>query len=232
MALIKCPECHGPVSDTSTKCPHCGYDIQKYVVKQQQKVDDAIACAVAKQESELQQRLKTIDNMNIPNAPKLKISWVTIAFLCFGILILFLLLIGNGATPGWTWVVLLISLGLGFGFLYTDVSDYSTAKRKHQEIILDFDGHKAMLKKVAIEQSEHYITDLKSRDEFALSLAGIHTGEIQPKIDASLPKCPTCGSTDLTKLSVGTRAIDGFVYGQLSVEGRAQFRCNKCGYKW
>ncbi len=48
----------------------------------------------------------------------------------------------------------------------------------------------------------------------------------------NVPKCPTCGSTDLTKLGVAARAIDGLVFGRLSVEGRAQFRCNKCGYMW
>ena len=28
MALIKCPECGGTVSDKATKCPHCGYNFQ------------------------------------------------------------------------------------------------------------------------------------------------------------------------------------------------------------
>lgn len=48
----------------------------------------------------------------------------------------------------------------------------------------------------------------------------------------NVPKCPTCGSIDLTKLSIASRAIDGAIFGRLSVEGRAQFRCNKCGYMW
>ncbi len=78
MALIKCPECQGSVSDTSVKCPHCGYDIQKYVVKQRQTTDEAIARAVAKQKSELQRRLDEINCMRVPDAPKIKISWVTI----------------------------------------------------------------------------------------------------------------------------------------------------------
>ena len=29
MALIKCPECKGQVSDTAESCPHCGYIICK-----------------------------------------------------------------------------------------------------------------------------------------------------------------------------------------------------------
>lgn len=55
---------------------------------------------------------------------------------------------------------------------------------------------------------------------------------VQKDQNTNMPKCPTCGSIDLTKIGVGTRAIDGLVFGRLSVEGRAQFRCNKCGYVW
>lgn len=29
MALIKCPECGGTVSDSATTCPHCGYPLKK-----------------------------------------------------------------------------------------------------------------------------------------------------------------------------------------------------------
>lgn len=46
------------------------------------------------------------------------------------------------------------------------------------------------------------------------------------------PKCPTCGSTDLFKKSAAGRALDGFVFGRLSVEGRAQWQCKNCGYMW
>ncbi len=51
----------------------------------------------------------------------------------------------------------------------------------------------------------------------------------QPKAQ---PKCPTCGSTRLIKKGVAGRAIDGFVFGRLSVEGRAQFICQDCGYQF
>lgn len=54
----------------------------------------------------------------------------------------------------------------------------------------------------------------------------------QAKPTINVPQCPTCGSTDLTKIGAGTRAIDGFFFGRLSVEGRAQWRCNKCSHMW
>lgn len=52
------------------------------------------------------------------------------------------------------------------------------------------------------------------------------------KVEVNVPRCPTCGSTNLTKKGVGARAIDGFFFGRLSVEGRSQFRCQNCGYEW
>lgn len=49
---------------------------------------------------------------------------------------------------------------------------------------------------------------------------------------SSAPRCPTCGSTSLTKIGAGTRAVDGLFFGRLSVEGRAQWRCNSCNHMW
>jgi len=48
----------------------------------------------------------------------------------------------------------------------------------------------------------------------------------------SSPKCPTCGSTNITKINAMARGIDRAFFGRHSPEGRAQFRCNKCGYLW
>lgn len=48
----------------------------------------------------------------------------------------------------------------------------------------------------------------------------------------STPKCPTCGSTNVVKHGIGSRMIDGFVFGHLSVEGRAQWMCKSCGHMW
>lgn len=31
MSLISCPECNKEVSDTAKSCPHCGYNIEKYI---------------------------------------------------------------------------------------------------------------------------------------------------------------------------------------------------------
>ena len=51
-------------------------------------------------------------------------------------------------------------------------------------------------------------------------------------IGTPVPKCPTCGSTNIVKHGVGARILDGFVFGHLSVEGRAQWMCKACGHMW
>ena len=60
---------------------------------------------------------------------------------------------------------------------------------------------------------------------------------------ANVPKCPTCGSTNVDKLSQAGSTISAAVFGALSGTGTAgaltysalnnkQFHCNNCGYKW
>lgn len=53
-----------------------------------------------------------------------------------------------------------------------------------------------------------------------------------PVTNHNIPKCPACGSTKLQKLGIGTRAIDGFFFGRMSPEARAQFWCRNCDYRF
>ena len=51
------------------------------------------------------------------------------------------------------------------------------------------------------------------------------TGEI-------IPKCPTCGSTNIHKISLTSKAIGGYMWGVFSSNVRNTFKCSNCGYKW
>lgn len=46
------------------------------------------------------------------------------------------------------------------------------------------------------------------------------------------PKCPTCGSTNISKISGVKRAVHGYAFGLFSKTARSQFECKNCGYKW
>ena len=46
------------------------------------------------------------------------------------------------------------------------------------------------------------------------------------------PKCPTCGSTNVEKISFGKKALGGALFGLLSSDVRKSMHCKNCGYKW
>lgn len=46
------------------------------------------------------------------------------------------------------------------------------------------------------------------------------------------PVCPTCGSKNISKISLTSKAVGGVMFGVLSSNIRNTFKCNDCGYKW
>ena len=48
----------------------------------------------------------------------------------------------------------------------------------------------------------------------------------------NVPKCPTCGSTNITKISAVKRATHAYAFGLFSKTAKSQFECKNCGYKW
>lgn len=48
----------------------------------------------------------------------------------------------------------------------------------------------------------------------------------------NVPKCPTCGSTNIEKISVSSKVVGAGLFGLFSKTARSQLRCNNCGYKW
>lgn len=47
-----------------------------------------------------------------------------------------------------------------------------------------------------------------------------------------VPKCPTCGSSDIKKISTTAKVIGAGLFGLLSKTAKSQFECKNCGYKW
>lgn len=48
----------------------------------------------------------------------------------------------------------------------------------------------------------------------------------------NVPKCPTCGSTNIEKISSFDKAARAVMFGLFSKTARSQFKCTNCGYKW
>ena len=55
---------------------------------------------------------------------------------------------------------------------------------------------------------------------------------VEKKPSYSGPVCPTCGSRNVQKISLGSKLVGGWAFGYLSSNVRNTMKCNKCGYKW
>ena len=52
------------------------------------------------------------------------------------------------------------------------------------------------------------------------------------KEEKNVPKCPTCGSTNIKKLSTASKVMGAATFGLFSKTAKSQFKCSNCGYKW
>lgn len=46
------------------------------------------------------------------------------------------------------------------------------------------------------------------------------------------PKCPTCGSTNIKKITATQKASNAVLFGLFGNKRKKQFHCNNCGYEW
>lgn len=46
------------------------------------------------------------------------------------------------------------------------------------------------------------------------------------------PKCPTCNSTNLKKISTASKVVNSAVFGLFGTKRHKTFHCNNCGYEW
>lgn len=52
------------------------------------------------------------------------------------------------------------------------------------------------------------------------------------KEQANVPKCPTCQSTNIKKVSATSKVASVAMFGLLSQKVKKQFHCNNCDYEW
>ena len=55
---------------------------------------------------------------------------------------------------------------------------------------------------------------------------------LQNNAVARVPKCPTCGSVQVKKISTTAKVASGAMFGLFSKTARSQFQCLNCNYKW
>lgn len=48
----------------------------------------------------------------------------------------------------------------------------------------------------------------------------------------NIPKCPTCGSINVEKISMNRKVGGAMLFGLFSSDVRNTMHCKNCGYKW
>lgn len=76
-----------------------------------------------------------------------------------------------------------------------------------------------------------------SESEYSVSKTVVPSASVQTQTYMSTfakmrPTCPTCGSRNVSKISLTSKAIGGAMFGVFSSNIRNTFKCNNCGYKW
>ena len=80
--------------------------------------------------------------------------------------------------------------------------------------------------------------DLKEKDiiEFNLKMSQFKSQLEQQKSNktqnSNRPKCPTCGSTNIEKISTTKKVVGGAMFGLFSSDVRNSMHCKNCGAKW
>lgn len=59
---------------------------------------------------------------------------------------------------------------------------------------------------------------------------GYYTDHVVEPVN--IPKCPTCQSTNIEKISLTRKAVGGALFGLFSSNVRKTMHCKNCGYKW
>lgn len=108
------------------------------------------------------------------------------------------------------------------------------------ELNIDKDNFNILYKISSDNNFLQAMIDLKDKDpiEFQLKMSQFRTQVNQTKAieeqkqNANVPKCPTCGSTNIEKISFGKKAFGGALFGIFSSDVRKTMHCKNCGYKW
>ena len=113
-------------------------------------------------------------------------------------------------------------------FSFEDIDDDNWSKKRTAQIRAD----QASLYGNPEFSLRHYnkrLKEEKRRDERSFYLNQQRAKNPPSK---NIPKCPTCGSTNVDKISTLNRAVSIGFLGLASDKIGKQFCCKDCGYKW
>lgn len=254
MALITCPECGHQVSNTAKTCPECGYDVSKLIKKQkelnrkQQLNNKIIQLEKEKQEYHDKKYKEIYDSIQLPDKPttqNIKKHTYYVAFFC----ILSGILLGTNIFCKYMFdyiSLLVIILNIICIFLtIIFIPDVQEAKKQHQIDLDNYENnlknpenYKRIMTENLIEEDEKFEEYEDLIDEYKMKLKNngrknrpSNYQSHQPQ-NIAVPHCPTCGSPNIEKISIGKKMKGSFFFGFMSKDVRSTFHCKNCGYKW
>lgn len=112
-----------------------------------------------------------------------------------------------------------------FDFINSDSNSKVIAIKKTMELTgLDLESSKMLVNKILTNRSVPAVFNGRIK---TLQLNNSNTEKTQNQ-----PKCPTCSSTNIQKISATSKAAGAMTFGLFSKTAKSQFKCNNCGYKW
>ena len=101
----------------------------------------------------------------------------------------------------------------------------------------DRDGKEAFIEEIVKKSPNLDKTLFEHRDETIQRKndemkASIAVGKAILEEQSRVPKCPTCGSLNVEKISTGKKIFGGAMFGLFSSDVRNTMHCKNCGAKW
>ncbi len=210
MALIHCPECDKDVSDTAKICPHCGYDIQSYVLKKNAAEElNSIAHDNAQRVQEIIQNAeKQVEPLTKSHLYE---SIFGMSFCGVGFI---LSCIGGMISP------LIAALGAPcFAFLCAIFFFQFNKRKKELELSQsDYAAYKkTVIEKVKNDAEAHYQKDFEKKQ------AEKQTVHLQ---------CPVCNSTNVMRITTTDRVVTSMIVGVAGKNIGKQYMCRNCQHQW
>lgn len=96
-----------------------------------------------------------------------------------------------------------------------------------------FNCNQEIANSVLIEYKKQVYDEIKKyKDENPLTPQQIAHANAVAEEWQNKPKCPTCQSTNIKKVSGTSKAISVAMFGLFSQKVKKQFHCNNCDYEW
>ncbi len=212
MALIKCPECGEKISDKAPICVHCGYPLARELKKAEEASFEAsngsfamIICNIGPNRTQVMKDIRKYTSIEVQEVKELL----------------------DNVILGETVICVDENIQTLQALAETFVSDGCTVK----------------INPISIEESKNYrhyvepeiaptVEVYAPSDTDSGKGMTSHQGSPQAGDSENIPRCPTCGSTDIQKIG----AVDGVVstqfWGVSSKKIAKTYKCNNCGYMW